>query len=68
MKLKVSKGELIISNGLEMADDYLPGGVGATPPALVRVNNHSLFETSNKFHEIKLRSNKRLTVSGYFVI
>ena len=37
MKLKVSKGELIISNGLEMADDYLPGGVGATPPALVRV-------------------------------
>ena len=38
LKLKVSKGELIISNGLEMADDYLPGGVGATPPALVRVN------------------------------
>ena len=37
LKLKVSKGELIISNGLEMADDYLPGGVGATPPALVRV-------------------------------
>ena len=38
MKLKVSKGELIISNSLEMADDYLPGGVGATPPpALVRV-------------------------------
>ena len=32
MKLKVSKGELIISNGLEMGDDYLPGGVGATPP------------------------------------
>ena len=25
LKLKVSKGELIISNGLEMADDYLPG-------------------------------------------
>ena len=29
MKLKVSKGELIISNGLEMEDDYLHGGVGA---------------------------------------
>ena len=26
LKLKVTKGELIISNGLEMADDYLPGG------------------------------------------
>ena len=26
LKLKVSKGELIISNGLEMADDYLLGG------------------------------------------
>ena len=32
LKLKVTKGELIISNGLEMADDYLPGEVGATPP------------------------------------
>ena len=32
LKLKVTKGELIISNGLEMADAYLPGGVGATPP------------------------------------
>ena len=36
LKLKVTKGELIISNGLEMADAYLPGGWGgggvATPP------------------------------------
>ena len=32
LKLKVTKGELIISNGLEMADAYLPEGVGATPP------------------------------------
>ena len=38
MKLKVTKGELIISNGVEMADAYLLGGVAATPPpALVRV-------------------------------
>ena len=37
MKLKVSKGELIISNGLEMADNYLPGG-WAHPPPLFRVN------------------------------
>ena len=38
MKLKVSKGELIISNGLEMADDYLPRGGEQPPPlALVRV-------------------------------
>ena len=38
LKLKVTKGELIISNGLEMADAYLLGGVAAPPPpALVRV-------------------------------
>ena len=51
MKLKVTKGELIISNGLEMADDYLPGGVGATPPALVRVK--PLFFHQNKSLGIK---------------
>ena len=31
MKLKVTKGELIISNGLEMVDDYLPGGAPPLP-------------------------------------
>ena len=36
LKLKVTKGELIISNGLEMADDYLLGGApGAPPPVLL---------------------------------
>ena len=44
LKLKVTKGELIISNGLEMADDYLPGGVGATPPALVRAKGKMMVE------------------------
>ena len=41
LKIKVTKGELIISNGLEMADDYLPGGMGATPPLpLLGLNKH----------------------------
>ena len=31
LKLKLIKGELIISNGLEMSDAYLLGGVAATP-------------------------------------
>ena len=35
LKLKVSKGELIISNGLEMADDYLPGGWEQPPLPLL---------------------------------
>ena len=38
LKLKVTKGELIISNGLEMADDYLlGGGLPEPPPGPVRV-------------------------------
>ena len=32
LKLKVTKGELIIFNGLEMADDYLLGGGSRSPP------------------------------------
>ena len=32
LKLKVTKGELIISNGLEMADNYLKEAVAATTP------------------------------------
>ena len=41
LKLKVTKGELIISNGLEMADDYLLGGgaPGAPSPGPVRVKS-----------------------------
>ena len=31
LKLEVTKGELIISNGLEMVDDYLPGGAPPLP-------------------------------------
>ena len=42
MKLKVTKGELIISNGLEMADAYLLGGVAAPPPPpLLGLNSSS---------------------------
>ena len=40
LKLKVTKGELIISNGLEMADDYLLGGApGAPPPVLLGLSD-----------------------------
>ena len=50
LKLKVTKGELIISNGLEMADAYLLGGVAAIPPpALVRVKSIAILLTS-KLH------------------
>ena len=37
MKLKVTKGELIISIHLEMADGQLPGGAPGAPPSLIRV-------------------------------
>ena len=38
LKLKVTKGELIISNHVEMADRYLlGGGARGAPPTLVRV-------------------------------
>ena len=50
LKLKLIKGEVIISNGLEMADTYLLGGVAATPPTLVRVKFWSL--TSRMFQNI----------------
>ena len=46
LKIKVTKGELIISNHVEMADQYLLGGArGAPPPALIRVNRPYLRET-----------------------
>ena len=38
LKLKLSKGELIISNSLEMADTYLLGGGRQPPLPLIRVN------------------------------
>ena len=41
LKLKVTKGELIILNGLEMADAYLP-------PALVRVKMVQRLNGDNK--------------------
>ena len=42
LKLKVTKGELIISNHVEMADRYLlGGGLEEPPPTLVRVKVHS---------------------------
>ena len=57
MKLKVSKGELIISKGLEMADDYLLGGVAATPLALIRVKIEEVskkgIKKSAKLHFLK---------------
>ena len=37
MKLKVTKGELIISNHLEMADGYIQWWLPVPPPSLVRV-------------------------------
>ena len=50
LKLKVSKGELIISNNLEMVDDYLPGGVGAPlPPGLVRVKKALEYDSQLSF-------------------
>ena len=43
MKLKVTKGELIISNGLEMADDYLLGGIPEPPLVLLGLMDLELF-------------------------
>ena len=37
LKLKVTKRELIISNHLEIMDNYLLGEMAATPPALIGV-------------------------------
>ena len=49
MRLKLIKGELIISNGLEMADAYLLGGLAATPsPALDRVKNAKKYKKVTK--------------------
>ena len=42
MKLKVTKGKLVISNRVEMADRYLlGGGLEEPPPTLTRVNKKS---------------------------
>ena len=52
LKLKVTKGELIILNGLEMADAYLPGGwlQPPSPPALVRVELYKLVSNKTCYH------------------
>ena len=48
LKIKVTKGELIISNHVEMADQYLLGGArGAPPPALIRVKKCIYFWVKN---------------------
>ena len=55
LKLKVTKGELIISNGLEMPDDYLPGGGGATPPLpLLGLRNKEVIEILNFLNQTSL--------------
>ena len=48
MKLKVTKGELIISNHLEMADGYIQWWLPVPPPSLIRVNggSHTPYQSS----------------------
>ena len=46
LKLKVTKGELIISKSLKMADDYLLGGGPGAPPVRVKIEYSSLSATS----------------------
>ena len=41
MKLKVTKGELIISNNVETADQYLLGGARGAPHTLTRVKQRA---------------------------